>query len=161
MNTPLYARNSHGVVARKPACMLEPTAYHLQEVVYNSLMRWHAFLQVDAVSFYALMTTRSKAEVSRMFSAMLQLINNGNMQIHHGSSPDDPIKLQLCSLHQPHQHFLEYQAPSVLGVSQVQQHCKSSTITCLFQGVLTCNAESAAPLPAVGTIAALCSQYKN
>ena len=84
------------------------------------MMPCHASLQVDAVSFDALMTTRGKAEVSRMFSAMLQLINNGNVLIHHGSSPEDPIQLQLCSLHRPHQQFLKYQAPSVLGVTQVQ-----------------------------------------
>ena len=113
------------------------------------------------MSFDALMTTRSKAEVSRMFSAMLQLINSGNVQIHHGSSPDDPIQLQLRSLHRPHQQFLEYQAPSVPGDSQVQQQCKSSTVTNLSQGGLTCNAESVAPLPAVSTTAALCNQYEN
>ena len=123
-------------------------------------MPWHASLQVEAVSFDALMTTRSKAEVSRMFSAMLQLINNGNVQIHHGSSPNDPIQLQLCSLHRPHQQFLEYQAPSVLGVSQVQQQCKSSTITNLAQGSdwqcgVCCTAAC------WDTIAALCSQCKN
>ena len=96
------------------------------------------------MSFDALMTTRSKADVSRMFSAMLQLINNGNVQICHGGSPEDPIQLQLCSLHRPHQQFLEYQAPSVLGASQVQQQCKSSTFTDLFQGGLTRDAESVA-----------------
>lgn len=122
------------MAARKPTCMLEPTAFHLHEVVHDSLIPWHASLQVDAVSFDALMTTRSKPEVSRMFSAMLQLINNGNVQIHHGSSPDDPIQLQLCSLHRPHQQFLEYQAPSVLGGPQVQQQCNSSQSWISFKG---------------------------
>jgi hypothetical protein len=54
------------------------------------------------------------AQVSRVFSALLQLANNGNLVIMRGSSPSEPFDLQLASLDRPHNQFEDYRAPSFL-----------------------------------------------
>lgn len=54
------------------------------------------------------------AQVSRLFSALLQLANNGNIVILRGSNPGQPFQLRLASLEKKHQHFQEYRAPSFL-----------------------------------------------
>ena len=53
-------------------------------------------------------------QVSRLFSALLQLANNGNLIILRGSSPGQPFQLRLASLEKKHQHFEDYRAPSFL-----------------------------------------------
>lgn len=63
--------------------------------------------------FGAIAEEASQAEVSRMFSAMLQLINNGNIQILPGQATDDPFQVKLQNLERPHQQFSQYRAPSV------------------------------------------------
>ena len=54
------------------------------------------------------------AQVSRLFSALLQLANNGNIVILRGSCPGQPFQLRLASLEKKHQHFQDYRAPSFL-----------------------------------------------
>ena len=54
------------------------------------------------------------AQVSRLFSALLQLANNGNIVILRGSNPGQPFQLRLASLEKKHQHFQDYRAPSFL-----------------------------------------------
>lgn len=54
------------------------------------------------------------AQVSRLFSALLQLANNGNIVILRGSGPGQPFQLRLASLEKKHQHFQDYRAPSLL-----------------------------------------------
>lgn len=53
-------------------------------------------------------------QVSRLFSALLQLANNGNVILLRGSDPSQPFSLQLASLDRPHQQFEDYRAPSFL-----------------------------------------------
>ncbi len=54
------------------------------------------------------------AQVSRLFSALLQLANNGNIVILRGSNPGESFQLRLTSLEKKHQHFQDYRAPSFL-----------------------------------------------
>ena len=53
-------------------------------------------------------------QVSRFFSAMLQLANNGNIVILKGSDPCQAFQLRLASLEKWHQQFQNYRAPSFL-----------------------------------------------
>ena len=53
-------------------------------------------------------------QVSRFFSAMLQLANNGNIVILRGSDPGQAFQLRLASLEKWHQQFQNYRAPSFL-----------------------------------------------
>lgn len=53
-------------------------------------------------------------QVSRFFSAMLQLANNGNIVILRGSDPGQAFQLRLASLEKWHQQFQDYRAPSFL-----------------------------------------------
>ena len=55
-----------------------------------------------------------RAQVSRLFSALLQLANNGNIIIVRGSAPSQAFQLRLASLERKHQHFQDYRAPSFL-----------------------------------------------
>ena len=49
---------------------------------------------------------RDRCEVSRMFAAMLQLVNNGNVDLHTGEeSPDQPFGLQLLSADMLHKQM--------------------------------------------------------
>ena len=70
-------------------------------------------LQVAPFEFGAIAQEASQAEVSRLFSAMLQLINNGNIHILPGHASDDPFQIKLQNVDRPHQQFSEYRAPSV------------------------------------------------
>ena len=57
--------------------------------------------------------------MSRVFSALLQLANSGNVVILReggARSPSQPFCLRLQSLDRPHQHFADYRAPSFLTV---------------------------------------------
>lgn len=53
-------------------------------------------------------------QVSRLFSALLQLANNGNVVILRGSDPSQAFQLRLASLENKHKHFQDYRAPSFL-----------------------------------------------
>ena len=55
-----------------------------------------------------------RVQVSRLFSALLQLANNGNIIIVRGSEPSQAFQLRLASLERKHQHFQDYRAPSFL-----------------------------------------------
>ena len=59
-------------------------------------------------------SARALLQVSRFFSAMLQLANNGNIVILRGSDPGQAFQLRLASLEKWHQHFHDYRAPSFL-----------------------------------------------
>jgi len=65
-----------------------------------------AALQVEPVGFEAVADEGSQAEVSRLFSAMLQLINNGNIQILPGQA-QQPFQLRLLKTELLHRQFLE------------------------------------------------------
>ena len=65
-----------------------------------------AAMQVEPVGFEAIADEGSQAEVSRLFSAMLQLINNGNIQILPGQ-PQQPFQLRLLKTELLHRQFLE------------------------------------------------------
>ena len=58
--------------------------------------------------------TDAMLQVSRFFSAMLQLANNGNIVILRGSDPGQAFQLRLASLEKWHQQFQNYRAPSFL-----------------------------------------------
>ncbi|KAK9810243.1 hypothetical protein WJX72_007164 [[Myrmecia] bisecta] len=70
--------------------------------------------QMEAVSFQEAAGQGEAHEISRMFSAMLQLINNGNVVIHRGTEPDDPFSITLKTLDLPHHQFMDYRAPSFM-----------------------------------------------
>ena len=53
-----------------------------------------------------------RVQVSRLFSALLQLANNGNIIIVRGSEPSQAFQLRLASLER--KHFQDYRAPSFL-----------------------------------------------
>ncbi|KAL0054533.1 hypothetical protein WJX82_010399 [Trebouxia sp. C0006] len=61
---------------------------------------------VELVGFEAVADEGSQAEVSRLFSAMLQLINNGNIQILPGQA-QQPFQLRLLKTELLHRQFLE------------------------------------------------------
>lgn len=82
-------------------------------------------------------------QVSRMFSALLQLVNNGNVVIlREGSArgPSQPSSLRLQTLDCPHEHFADYRAPSFLTtkVSTLNAPARRSSPpqASLWQGVL-------------------------
>ena len=61
--------------------------------------------------------------MSRWFSAMLQLANNGNLVILRGSDPGQAFHLRLASLEKWHQQFQDYRAPSFLQPKvQIQEY---------------------------------------
>ncbi|CAL5219116.1 g890 [Coccomyxa viridis] len=66
------------------------------------------------LAFGAVVKKQHKWQVSRLFSALLQLANNGNIVILRGSNPGQPFQLRLASLEKKHQHFQDYRAPSFL-----------------------------------------------
>ncbi|CAK0746455.1 hypothetical protein CVIRNUC_001693 [Coccomyxa viridis] len=66
------------------------------------------------VAFGAVVKQQHKWQVSRFFSAMLQLANNGNIVILRGSDPGQAFQLRLASLEKWHQQFQDYRAPSFL-----------------------------------------------
>ena len=65
-----------------------------------------ATMQVEPVGFEAVADEGSQTEVSRLFSAMLQLINNGNIQILPGQA-QQPFQLRLLKTELLHRQFLE------------------------------------------------------
>ena len=101
-----------------------------QSMIASGILWWHYSLQAEPVGFEAVAEQRSQAEVSRLFSAMLQLINNGNIQILPGQS-QQPFQLKLLSTNLLHRKFLD--GPAVTNMpSQVRnkslllhrsQHC--------------------------------------
>ncbi len=79
-------------------------------------------MQVEPVGFEAVADERSQAEVSRLFSAMLQLINNGNIQILPGQ-PQQPFQLRLLKTELLHRQFLE--GPAITAhASKVRLLCQ-------------------------------------
>lgn len=58
------------------------------------------------------------AQVSRLFSALLQLANNGNVALLRGAAPADPFRLRLLRLARP--GLAGFRAPSCL-----QARCRS------------------------------------
>ncbi len=52
------------------------------------------------------------AQVSRLFSALLQLANNGNVALLRGAAPADPFRLRLLRLARP--SLAGFRAPSCL-----------------------------------------------
>lgn len=77
------------------------------------------------------------AQVSRLFSALLQLANAGNLVIvRTDNSPAQPFALQLRSLDPAHAHFSDYRAPSFLQAKVMTLHevillDKSHTHACI------------------------------
>ena len=63
-------------------------------------------MQVEPVGFGAVAEEASQAEVSRLFSAMLQLINNGNIQILPGQD-QQPFQLRLMKTDLLHRQFMD------------------------------------------------------
>ena len=80
-----------------------------------------AALQVEPVGFEAVADEGSQAEVSRLFSAMLQLINNGNIQILPGQA-QQPFQLRLLKTELLHRQFLE--GPAITA------HASKVTLLC-------------------------------
>ena len=75
-----------------------------------------------SASHHAGMSTQC-AQVSRLFSALLQLANVGNLVIMRADgSPAQPFALQLRSLHPAHAHFADYRAPSFLQAKVMALH---------------------------------------
>ncbi|BDA41730.1 Condensin-2 complex subunit H2 [Coccomyxa sp. Obi] len=70
--------------------------------------------KVAPVTFERVAHREHKWQVSRLFSALLQLANNGNVILLRGSDPSQPFSLRLASLDRPHQQFEDYRAPSFL-----------------------------------------------
>ena len=50
------------------------------------------------VGFGAVVEGQERHEVARSFSALLQLVNNGNVQLEQGLTPTSPFSLHLASL---------------------------------------------------------------
>ena len=63
-------------------------------------------MQAEPVAFEAVAAEGSQAEVSRLFSAMLQLINNCNIQILPGQA-QQPFQLKLLNTSLLHRQFME------------------------------------------------------
>eukprot|EP00873_Tetraselmis_striata_P038572 jgi/Tetstr1/458836/TSEL_045219.t1 len=59
----------------------------------------------SAVTFDAAVVGCQRHEVSRAFSAMLQLINNGNVVIHKGEDTDAPFTLQVITSELAHKQM--------------------------------------------------------
>ena len=89
---------------------------HEQHVVSNCGTNT---LQAEPVGFEAVAEQSSQAEVSRLFSAMLQLINNGNIQILPGQS-QQPFQLKLLSTNLLHRKFLD--GPAVTDMPSQVRH---------------------------------------
>ena len=49
----------------------------------------------------------SQADVTRLFSAMLQLINNGNIQLLPAQQAEQPFQLRLINTQLNHRKFLD------------------------------------------------------
>ncbi|KAA6428176.1 MAG: condensin-2 complex subunit H2 [Trebouxia sp. A1-2] len=74
---------------------------------------------VEPVGFEAVAGEESQAEVSRLFSAMLQLINNGNIQILPGQA-QQPFQLRLLKTELLHRQFLE--GPAITAHASKADH---------------------------------------
>ncbi|KAL3132422.1 hypothetical protein ABBQ32_008980 [Trebouxia sp. C0010 RCD-2024] len=61
----------------------------------------------EPVGFQVVAQQASQAEVSRLFSAMLQLINNGNIQILPAQQAQQPFQLRLVTTQLLHRKFLD------------------------------------------------------
>lgn len=85
-----------------------------------------AAMQVEPVGFAAVADEGSQAEVSRLFSAMLQLINNGNIQILPGQA-QQPFQLRLLKTELLHRQFLE--GPAITAhASKVTLLCQRASL---------------------------------
>lgn len=89
-------------------------------------------MQVEPVGFEAVAEEASQAEVSRLFSAMLQLINNGNIQILPGAA-QQPFQLRLLKTELLHRQFLEGPAAAVAPPSKVVCYSVTTTMLCLLR----------------------------
>ncbi|DBA99076.1 hypothetical protein WJX77_009045 [Trebouxia sp. C0004] len=79
----------------------------------------------EPVGFEAVADEGSQAEVSRLFSAMLQLINNGNIQIFPGQA-QQPFQLRLLKTEPLHRQFLEGPA-IIVHASKAAAHKEPSS----------------------------------
>eukprot|EP00798_Chlamydomonas_sp_ICE-L_P022300 gene22300-29377_t len=68
--------------------------------------------------FSSITSRLHKYEVSRLFSAMLQLINNRNVDIHKGDTPDAPFQLQLLNADQLHESIGDRLGDTGKGAAQ-------------------------------------------
>lgn len=59
------------------------------------------------MGFEVIAEQASQAEVTRLFSAMLQLINNGNIQILPAQQAQQPFQLRLIDTQLNHHKFLD------------------------------------------------------
>ena len=59
------------------------------------------------MGFEAVAEQAGQAEVTRLFSAMLQLINNGNIQIMPAQQAQQPFQLRLINTQLSHRKFLD------------------------------------------------------
>ena len=91
------------------------------------------------VPFAALAQKEHAWQVSRTFSALLQLANAGNVAILRArDSPAEPFALRLQSLDAAHEQFADYRAPSFLQTKvracAVQQpgHEHASDLVCMM-----------------------------
>jgi hypothetical protein len=113
---------------------LRPTLSCKQE---SAQTYWAVKLQLSKFSY----DRPCRPQVSRLFSALLQLVNNGNVVLLRGSAaaddsvadggpgqpfggPRQRFELRLASLHRPHHQFDDYRAPSFL-LSKVHTFCPS------------------------------------
>lgn len=87
--------------------------------------------QGHAIDFHGVVQAIEKHEVSRSFAAMLQLINNLNVAIHKGQTPDQPFRLELLSsamLHKSMGHAIQETAKGAsqgTGALPVSQGCEN------------------------------------
>eukprot|EP01018_Ginkgo_biloba_P027960 Gb_06953 [translate_table: standard] len=83
-------------------------------------------------SFAEIVEDQEKHEVARTFSALLQLVNNGNVALEKGISgsqsfcftAEKPFFVKLLSSNKRHQEMLSYKAPSMVALSSAKTPSK-------------------------------------
>ena len=86
---------------------ITPTMTHRDVNMMSDMQKCVAFLQAEPVGFEVVAQQSSQAEVTRLFSAMLQLINNGNIQILPAQQAQQPFQLRLVNTQLLHRKFLD------------------------------------------------------
>lgn len=111
--TSLDAGTCFSYLVQEHTC--NPLLLRLQKTCRSvSVRSIDAFHSVSALAFLLKHKGWAAVQVSRLFSALLQLVNNGNIVLLRGETPAEPFDLQLASLHRPHDQFDDYRAPSFL-----------------------------------------------
>ena len=78
------------------------------------------------IGFGAVVEGQEGHEVARSFSALLQLVNNGNVQLNQGLTTTSPFSLQLRSL-ELQQDRMAQRGASELILSKVELHRAAPT----------------------------------